>query len=186
MSTNWDNYRTYTYSCIGYKKLLREAGFNDVDLFWVSPGYCLPMFSARLNDVRSFLYFLKNNESTIGGNEGIARRLLAKLATFLPESSLKIVFPLLWPDFLIYAYKGQKGSLFESELLEFGDSKFLQSSYSGSVKSGINYFVFRDKEPCTVIKFPRFQDGAQRLERKELLCERFNKMEVRKREVNGY
>ena len=185
MSTDWASYRTYTYSFMGYRKLLREAGFNDIDFFWVSPGYCIPMFSARLNDIRSFLFFLKNNRSTIGGSKGLVKRFLVKVATFFPESLLKIVFPILWPDFLIYAYKNQRGHSFESELLNFEDRKFLQSSYSGSVKSGINYFVFRDNEPQSVIKFPRFQDGAKRLERKELLCERFNKVKIRKRDVNG-
>jgi ubiquinone/menaquinone biosynthesis C-methylase UbiE/DNA-directed RNA polymerase subunit RPC12/RpoP len=35
-------YRTYTYTCRGYRKLLRQAGFNDVSVYWAHPGYNRP------------------------------------------------------------------------------------------------------------------------------------------------
>ena len=35
-------YRTYTYSPKGYRKLLREAGFPEVNLWWPPSGYNLP------------------------------------------------------------------------------------------------------------------------------------------------
>ena len=41
-------YRTYTYSPRGYVKLLREAGFDSVDLWWPPQGYNLPHELIRL------------------------------------------------------------------------------------------------------------------------------------------
>jgi len=35
-------YRTYTYSPKGYRKLLREAGFPEINLWWPPSGYNLP------------------------------------------------------------------------------------------------------------------------------------------------
>jgi len=43
-------YRTYTYSPWGYRKLLREAGFHDVDFWWPRDGYNLPHVMYRMAD----------------------------------------------------------------------------------------------------------------------------------------
>jgi ubiquinone/menaquinone biosynthesis C-methylase UbiE len=182
---DWKSYRTYTYSSIGYRDLLKEAGFDDIDLFWVSPSYNYPMFSARLDDIRSFMFFLKNAKQTLGYNQNSTKKLLMMLASYLPHSLMNITLPMLWPDFLIFAYKGRKNASFESMLLEFGDKSFLRMSGSGGLESGINYFLFRDDEPRSIVRFPRFKEGSQRLENKEVLFERFNKVRVRERDVSG-
>jgi SAM-dependent methyltransferase len=43
----YTTYRTYTYTARGYRRLLREAGFNDVQVYAVLPDYVRPalMFS---------------------------------------------------------------------------------------------------------------------------------------------
>ena len=38
----WTEYRTFTYSAQGYRKLLREAGFANVSCRWAEPGYNQP------------------------------------------------------------------------------------------------------------------------------------------------
>lgn len=35
-------YRTYTYSAVGYRKILKEAGFEAASLYWAKPGYNHP------------------------------------------------------------------------------------------------------------------------------------------------
>lgn len=42
------SYRTYTYTPRGYRRLLDEAGFDDVRVKWVLPGYNEPLQSADL------------------------------------------------------------------------------------------------------------------------------------------
>jgi SAM-dependent methyltransferase len=45
-------YRTYTYSPSGYVRLLTEAGFVSVDLWWPPDGYNLPYRLLRMSDAR--------------------------------------------------------------------------------------------------------------------------------------
>ena len=51
------DYHAYTYSFYGYKKILEEAGFNKVELYWTL-NYNKPKFAGRF-DGESFSHFLK-------------------------------------------------------------------------------------------------------------------------------
>lgn len=56
------DYRTYTYSISGYKKLLTDSGFNPskADFFIAHPGYNLPQYLIDYNDISAFRFFLMN------------------------------------------------------------------------------------------------------------------------------
>lgn len=52
-------YRTYTYSYWGYKSLLRQAGFTDIEVYAVFPDYNDPSFLVPLGDQKAFSYLAR-------------------------------------------------------------------------------------------------------------------------------
>jgi ubiquinone/menaquinone biosynthesis C-methylase UbiE/uncharacterized protein YbaR (Trm112 family) len=89
-------YRTYTYSKRGYRKLLAESGFEASDFFWADPGYNQPYVLVPLT--RSFVrrHLQRKQEGLQYRGRGW-RRLAARV---IAQAS-----PLLAPDFLILAQK---------------------------------------------------------------------------------
>lgn len=64
-------YRTYTYSPRGYVKLLREAGFESVELWWPTQGYNLPHELYRLSEqdqVRKYFRRDRNYKNRVQGH----------------------------------------------------------------------------------------------------------------------
>lgn len=56
-------YRTYTYGISGYKKLLKDTGFNAKGLsFYVAhPGYNMPQYLINFEDISAFRFFFSAN-----------------------------------------------------------------------------------------------------------------------------
>jgi len=52
-------YRTYTYHASGYRRLLQDAGYHQVDILWANPGYNLPTAMGYMDDANSFSYFTR-------------------------------------------------------------------------------------------------------------------------------
>lgn len=69
------DHRTYIYSLLGYKRLLRKAGFMDVDYYWPYPSYHDPNFLIPLKPGWIKRYWL--NESLVSRSQKFqwARRL---------------------------------------------------------------------------------------------------------------
>ena len=72
-------YRTYTYTPRGYRKLLQEAGFPNVSVSWVLPGYNLPLEGARFEN-RAALRFLAASQGR-GSLRKRVKGLLLRAAT---------------------------------------------------------------------------------------------------------
>jgi hypothetical protein len=53
------DYRTYTYTPRGYQKLLKEAGFEKMEIFVAYPHYCHPRCLIEMNEPRIRLFFSK-------------------------------------------------------------------------------------------------------------------------------
>jgi 2-polyprenyl-3-methyl-5-hydroxy-6-metoxy-1,4-benzoquinol methylase len=90
-------YRTYTYSLYGYRKLLRQAGFGDYDVYCVSPGYNVvramtPVEASRLKATTT--------PSSVGN--GLKRRMKEALRRALLRTNL---WPFVSPDFIFFAKK---------------------------------------------------------------------------------
>jgi SAM-dependent methyltransferase len=80
-------YRTYTYTAAGYKRLLREARFSRVDLYWADPGYNRPHGLVPLSDpeaVKRRLFYVLTSQTWRGGIKRLAARFNL-LSWFLPE-----------------------------------------------------------------------------------------------------
>jgi SAM-dependent methyltransferase len=52
-------YTTYQYSMYGYKRMLREAGFSEMQFYAPLPQYRSPIYYIPLDNVNSMEYFLK-------------------------------------------------------------------------------------------------------------------------------
>lgn len=154
----WRSYRTYTYSFWGYKKILKEVGFNQVDLYWTL-DYSHPKYAGRF-DGESFnflLGFLRKSATT-----GRLGSFLTLIGTHLPCAVTKFVLPFISPCFLIFAHKREnKMALFETKLLESGDhTSFVRISGSHGTNSKVSYFLLKDGKPCSILKFPRFKTST--------------------------
>jgi len=54
-----ERYDTYTYNIGGYKKLLREAGFNEMDFRLVYPGYNNPRITIPYDNLNMLAYIIR-------------------------------------------------------------------------------------------------------------------------------
>jgi len=77
-------YRTYTYSIFGYKKLLKDSGFKseNIDYYIAYPGYNRPQYIIPFDDLQSLSFFLRNMTKKKGLLGGIVR-FLSKYNLFL-------------------------------------------------------------------------------------------------------
>jgi len=91
-------YRTYTYSVRGYRKLLREAGFADVTHYWADPGYNQPYALIPLSAPRLIReHFLDQLDHPGAAGQMTWRRGVKRAAA-------RFGFPgWLLPDFVIIA-----------------------------------------------------------------------------------
>jgi len=75
-------YRTYTYSFWGYRRLLREAGFELVDAYWVHPSYNLPRHLIPLDSRHAAAFYLHSQAYGRSMERlllGTARRMLVRM-----------------------------------------------------------------------------------------------------------
>ncbi|MBK7920532.1 MAG: class I SAM-dependent methyltransferase [Chloroflexi bacterium] len=93
-----DAYRTYTYSYWGYKKLLQEAGFDNVQVNLVFPDYNHPAYIIPATDKKVFRYIVQQLYS----GQTAKRKLLRTAATLTAPLGLQRVFSLC---FSIFAQK---------------------------------------------------------------------------------
>lgn len=93
-------YRTYTYSERGYRRLLADAGFESMSSFWADPGYNHPYHLIPLSKpewVRA--HFQNQLEHPSPAPHRSWRRALKRAV-----ASTRIM-PLTVPDFVLFAYK---------------------------------------------------------------------------------
>ena len=70
-----ERYSTYTYSARGYRKLLREAGFNNMELYLVYPGYNVPRITIPYGNLRLLRYVIEVLMPAKGWKRAIAKQL---------------------------------------------------------------------------------------------------------------
>ena len=85
-----DRYRPYTYSHRGYRKLLRQAGFRDVQIYGVFPSYHNPREIINIsNESRQFI---SNTWLTQNHLSALAKRMMVQLDLLKYFSHNYIVF----------------------------------------------------------------------------------------------
>lgn len=100
-------YRTYTYSYWAWKKMLREAGFDDVHVFGLLPSYNQIELQCRLDDSHVYRYLVDN----FVGEHSTKRKILGLLSRIGSRFGMQ---RLLHPYFGIVARKpaGPRGNTF--------------------------------------------------------------------------
>lgn len=73
-----EGYRNYLYSAAGYRKLLREAGFANVDPYLALPSYNHPKFFIPLKN-NIFSHYLRSFGGATGSWRADAWKLMSKL-----------------------------------------------------------------------------------------------------------
>jgi SAM-dependent methyltransferase len=176
-------YRTYTYTERGYRKLLKEGGFGAADFFWPYPGYNQPYSVVPLDRrfVRGQLLanlsdpFLRRH----GGWSQRLKRAAAALGVFAP----------VVPDYLIFAARQRPPAApgygkFGAQLaacqprLPAGDGPTAAgdrprlSLYTGpfSKKTVLRIFAAEDSAPALIVKASTPAPDSQ----KEIEVERAN------------
>ncbi len=93
-------YRTYTYSIFGYKKLLKESGFDvkKTDFYIAYPGYNLPQYIIPFNDISALRHFFQTMTSQ-KGLRGLILRYVSQ-SDFLIKIARHFFF-----SYLIYTRK---------------------------------------------------------------------------------
>jgi ubiquinone/menaquinone biosynthesis C-methylase UbiE/uncharacterized protein YbaR (Trm112 family) len=178
----WKNYNKNLHSFWGYKKILKEAGFNNVEIYWTL-NHNIPKFAGKL-DKESYHFFLNWNEKNknLTNNHSIFDSIIAHS----PRSILKFALPFICPSFLIFAYKKYKGNSFESRLLEAKKptSSFVRISGSLGVQSKIIYLLLNNGEPLSILKFPRFKENKQLFLEEEKMSQ-FNQLTAQKNNIGS-
>jgi thiamine kinase-like enzyme/ubiquinone/menaquinone biosynthesis C-methylase UbiE len=169
------SHATYTYSALGYKKLLSLAGFNRTDIYCVT-DYNFPNASWRITDIRAFDHFLKE---FINGKKARLARFVLGLPKIMKNG---LIF--LFPNFSVFAYKGFKPETFENKLcnsLGLTDScSFLRISANSDVTY---HFLDPNGRPSYLVRIPRFKDDQSKLEKKEKLLAQINGLPLQKKYV---
>jgi len=70
-----ERYTTYTYSKIGYRKLLEESGFKNSNFYLVYPGYNRPRTVVPYDDLNILEYAIKNLTSAVNWKKKVAKRI---------------------------------------------------------------------------------------------------------------
>jgi SAM-dependent methyltransferase len=151
----WHRYYTYTYSAMGYRSLLREAGFSDVDFYWTYPSHTYPKFASRLWDANSYLFFadyhLKNYPDM-----SFEKRLLAYATKLLPHCVIRRICPATWPEFSIFAWKGPKQKSVEDAIAQAVESKSLVRMSGGErLSSKVSFAALRNDNVVSFAKLSR-------------------------------
>ncbi|MSU74060.1 class I SAM-dependent methyltransferase [Candidatus Kaiserbacteria bacterium] len=70
-----ERYRTYTYGARGYRKLLREAGFGEAEMYLVYPGYNAPRITVPYDTLHLLRYVIEVLMPATGWKRTVAKRL---------------------------------------------------------------------------------------------------------------
>jgi len=176
-------FQVINYSFFGYKKILDEAGFSNIEFFWTI-DFDRPEISGRF-DIESFNFIVNYIK-----NKNIISKSFKSLAQFmganLSNNIIKKTFPFISPSFLIFAYKDHKDTTFESKLLQSVApiSSFIRISGSPGVDSKIIYRISKNGRSHSVIKFPRFKGYVSLISEEEKMS-RFNKLDIKRKDVDS-
>jgi len=95
-------YRTYTYSARGYRRLLRDAGFSSATLWWADPGYNQPYHLIPLSAAQMVREHLRDMFDLPQSKQPRrAKKIIKELLVRTPG------FAFLVPDFIMFAGREQ-------------------------------------------------------------------------------
>src|SRR2546426_1472401 len=99
------SYRGFTYTLRGYQRLLADAGFGTVEIYWVYPSYNYPRLFASLDQPGALSFMLKQAADHDAGPYAKLKSLALKATKRVPPAALLLGWRAFTPHFLIYAGK---------------------------------------------------------------------------------
>ena len=99
------SYRTYTYSPIGYQRLLADAGFSEIHFFATLPTYSRPVYYWRANQgdaLKRVANILLEEKPNTGSTK---YKVVAALVNRVSGNLLGKIAPFLVPHLLVVARK---------------------------------------------------------------------------------
>lgn len=185
IANEWPDYRTYTYSWIGYQKLLKKVGFIDTKVNWTI-AYNSPAATGKL-DGESFKYLLEFYKNQDFASSSI-RKVIMSLGAATPQLFHKLFFPIICPNFLIFAYKERKPKeVFIDKIIKLkkGTTSFIRKSGIHGKISKVNFFLLKNGNPQAFVKTARFRKFSKYLEKEEKLLSKWNNIKIVKKEINN-
>jgi len=165
-------YDTYTYSVRGYRSLLREAGFSSLEFYWAYPSYNYPKFSAKLQDGDAYSFLARYHHRRFG-EMALWKRLASLVGSILPPMILRLVCPLIWGSFLIFAWKDFRPESLEEEIARrLRAGSFLRMSGGDGPCSNIKLIALERGEIQSVSRLERFM-RIEHLETEEQLLRKY-------------
>lgn len=175
--TNWKDYRTYTYGWPGYAKLLKEAGFENVEVYWCYPSYNFPIYSGKIGDGSLGMFLSSSAPNT--------KKILKKMLKSAVSLALPLPFTVnaaefFWPEFLIYAYNGKKPETVEEKIIPKGSTFFTYNTASNEPK----YFIGK----AGSISFSRVLDLKREKIPEDALeaAKKYGNFAISERKVGGF
>ena len=182
----WKDYRTYTYSIQGYKKILSDAGYNAVNIYWTN-SYNFPRIAGRF-DHESFSYFVNWLKGYIPSKYKVLHKRVLNIFIYIVPDILKEYLALFFcPNFLVFAYKKNIPKSIETDIFMLINkfTSFIRISGSHSPQAKITYFLLKNKRPYQIIKFPRFKEYVDDIKKEEKMISRFNNVKIKKMKINS-
>jgi SAM-dependent methyltransferase len=150
-------YRTYTYSEGGYRKLLADAGFADVACYWAAPGYNQPYHLIPLSN-RRWIREEQLDRLSAPRRAAASKWWRRSLRNVFARSPL---LPLLTPDFVLFAthHGGRKPELqswVEERLAQLSEERDGDNRELGAISWDLRARPFAEK---AVVRFSDVNTG---------------------------
>lgn len=183
------NNNLFNYNYNGFKKILKEAGFSNIEFYWTL-DFNRPEFSGRIDgeNLKYLLYSIQKKSIVFPIYNKFVKSSIIPIGAHLPDKIIKYALKFLSPSFLIYAYKDYKTSTFESKLLKLEPTASSYIKRSGRYVRGedtkIIYFLIKNGRPFSLIKFPRFKGFESFISEEEKLSI-FNHLDIKRKDTDS-
>lgn len=185
MSDEWPDYRTYTYSHQGYKKLLESADFRNPEVNWTI-SYNSPAVTGNFSG-ESFKYLLSFYKQHDFYSNNVKKTIVG-LGASIPILLIKYIFPIFCPNFLIFAYKNTKSKgTFKNKIIRLvsGSTDCLRKSGAHGSTSKVNFFLLKNGNPLAVVRTARFKKFSKFLDKEEKLLGKWNNIKIIKKKIDN-
>lgn len=164
----WTSSRTYNHSFRGYKALLREAGFRETEFYWTYPSCKWPKFAGRLDDGSGYAFLAKYHWTNYP-DMAFQKKLASLVMMSTPLAIVGKLCQLLWPGFLIFAWKESKSTTVEDAIAQAVRGRSLvRMSGRDSPCSKISWVGLDNREMRSFSRMSRCFESKQ-VEREERL-----------------
>jgi thiamine kinase-like enzyme len=154
--------------------MLRDAGYDPVEICWAYPSHNYPRFFGELYDPGSYFFFSRW-ASLAHRDLSLEERFFTEAVAKMPRFILKQIMPLVWPRFLIFAWKDFKPKTFQNEVSKLTRTRSTVCLSGGSSPySKVTFVGLQSGKPVSFSKFDRrFPSDSEKLLSQENLARQY-------------